>query len=101
MILVHNHPSGDPEPSPHDIDVTKKFREIGELLGIRLADHVVVAGDRYVSIGELVETVVFGPGPFFRLRVRDITVKSREVVRRCAAGSSSASCARSARATGR
>ena len=55
VILVHNHPSGDPAPSPHDLEVTKKFREIGELLGIRVADHVVVAGDRYVSIGELLK----------------------------------------------
>lgn len=53
VILAHNHPSGDPAPSPQDLDVTTRFRAIGELLGIRLADHVVIAGDRYVSIGEL------------------------------------------------
>jgi DNA repair protein RadC len=53
LILAHNHPSGDPTPSPQDLDVTSRFREIGDLLGIRLADHVVVAGDRYVSIVEL------------------------------------------------
>ncbi len=52
FILVHNHPSGDPEPSAQDIEVTVRFREIGELMQIRLADHVIVANDRFVSIGE-------------------------------------------------
>ncbi len=52
FILVHNHPSGDPEPSPQDLEVTRRFQEIGELMQIRLADHVIVANDRYVSIGE-------------------------------------------------
>ncbi|MFA5006842.1 MAG: DNA repair protein RadC [Candidatus Izemoplasmatales bacterium] len=55
VVLAHNHPSGDPTPSPQDLAVTKRFREAGELLGIRLADHVVVAGDRYVSIGEILK----------------------------------------------
>ncbi|MFH0992940.1 MAG: DNA repair protein RadC [bacterium] len=52
FILVHNHPSGDPEPSAQDLEVTVRFREIGEMMQIKLADHVIVANDRYVSIFE-------------------------------------------------
>ena len=43
IILVHNHPSGDPEPSRDDIDITKEIREAGAKLGISLHDHVIVA----------------------------------------------------------
>ncbi|NLZ61626.1 MAG: DNA repair protein RadC [Acholeplasmataceae bacterium] len=52
LILVHNHPSGDPAPSEEDIAITKKFIEIGELMQIRVVDHVVVGDGRYVSITE-------------------------------------------------
>ena len=40
VVLVHNHPSGDPSPSGEDIELTKRLREVGELLGIRVLDHV-------------------------------------------------------------
>jgi DNA repair protein RadC len=43
MVLVHNHPSGDPTPSPEDIAMTRAVRAAGELLGVPLLDHVVVA----------------------------------------------------------
>ncbi len=43
IILVHNHPSGDPTPSPEDRAVTRKLKEAGELIGIRVLDHIVVA----------------------------------------------------------
>lgn len=49
IVLVHNHPSGDPEPSPEDRDVTRRLVAVGELVGIHILDHVVVATDRYVS----------------------------------------------------
>lgn len=49
IVLVHNHPSGDPEPSPDDVEVTRRLVSVGELLGIRVADHVVVGDGRYVS----------------------------------------------------
>ncbi len=52
IILVHNHPSGDPEPSNHDLEVTKRFHEIGKLLQIELLDHIIIAKDRYLSIKE-------------------------------------------------
>ena len=44
IILVHNHPSGDPSPSEDDYKVTKRISEAGELIGIKLVDHVVVGG---------------------------------------------------------
>lgn len=50
IILVHNHPSGDPEPSEYDLLVTKKFTEIGKLLQIDLLDHIIIAGENYLSI---------------------------------------------------
>lgn len=43
IILVHNHPSGDPEPSDEDLAITRKLREAGNLLGIGVLDHVIVA----------------------------------------------------------
>lgn len=50
IILIHNHPSGDPTPSRADIEVTKRFIEIGELLQIKVVDHIVVGENRYESI---------------------------------------------------
>ena len=49
VILVHNHPSGDPTPSVEDHQVTARLAEAGQLLGIRLLDHVVVAAEGYRS----------------------------------------------------
>ena len=43
IVLVHNHPSGDPTPSPEDIAMTRAVRAAGELVGVPLIDHVVVA----------------------------------------------------------
>lgn len=52
IIMVHNHPSGYPEPSAADIDATKRIMSAGELLGIHLSDHIIVGNDRYVSLLE-------------------------------------------------
>lgn len=53
IILVHNHPSGDPEPSPEDHEVTRRLVAVGELVGIRILDHVIVAdGGAYSSFKE-------------------------------------------------
>jgi DNA repair protein RadC len=49
LILVHNHPSGDPTPSVEDHQVTLRLAEAGTLLGIRMLDHVVIAADGYRS----------------------------------------------------
>ncbi len=50
LILAHNHPSGDPTPSPEDIYVTKKLVQVGELLDIPVLDHVVLGDNREVSM---------------------------------------------------
>lgn len=52
IIIVHNHPSGDPEPSAADVSVTRKVVEAGRLLDIDLLDHLVIGNGRYVSLNE-------------------------------------------------
>ncbi len=52
VILVHNHPSGDPVPSPDDRDITRQLADAGRLLGIPVLDHVVIGDGRYVSFVE-------------------------------------------------
>lgn len=52
VIIAHNHPSGDPSPSRQDVEVTVRLREVGELVGIVVLDHVVFAADGYVSLAE-------------------------------------------------
>lgn len=51
IIMLHNHPSGDPTPSREDIEVTKRLYEAGKILNIQLLDHIVI-GDKYVSLKE-------------------------------------------------
>ena len=52
IIVVHNHPSGAAEPSPEDVALTRRLVQAAELLGIELLDHVVMGGDRAVSLKE-------------------------------------------------
>jgi DNA repair protein RadC len=52
LIVAHNHPSGDPAPSPEDIRVTRQIRQAGELLDIDVLDHVVIARQGYISLKE-------------------------------------------------
>jgi DNA repair protein RadC len=52
IILAHNHPSGDPTPSPEDAVVTTRLRSAGTLLGVEVLDHVVIGDGRYVSFRE-------------------------------------------------
>ncbi len=49
MILVHNHPSGDPAPSPEDLEITRRLRSAGDVLGVRVLDHVIVGRERHFS----------------------------------------------------
>jgi DNA repair protein RadC len=49
LLLAHNHPSGDPAPSAEDIEITKRLREAGELVGIRVIDHVILGEGRHYS----------------------------------------------------
>ena len=52
IAFVHNHPSGDPTPSGHDIDITERLLEVSKLIGIRMLDHVIVGETTYVSFVE-------------------------------------------------
>ena len=52
IICVHNHPSGDPEPSQEDRDVTRRLVKAGKILGIRLLDHLVIGDQRYFSFAD-------------------------------------------------
>jgi DNA repair protein RadC len=49
VILIHNHPSGDPAPSQEDLHITRRLREIGEVMGVRVLDHIIVGKGKYVS----------------------------------------------------
>ena len=49
VILVHNHPSGDPQPSPDDFEITKRLVEAGVVLGIPVLDHVIIGKDSWYS----------------------------------------------------
>lgn len=52
LIVAHNHPSGDPEPTPEDFDVTKRLQEAGELLGVDLKKHIIVTKDGYEEVSK-------------------------------------------------
>jgi DNA repair protein RadC len=51
-LLVHNHPSGDPTPSREDVELTRRLRQNGRMLGIPIVDHVIIGDRRYCSICE-------------------------------------------------
>ena len=52
VIFVHNHPSGNPEPSQDDIAITKQLVEAGKIIGITVHDHIIIAADRFVSFAD-------------------------------------------------
>ncbi|WP_432822557.1 RadC family protein [Trichloromonas sp.] len=49
VLFVHNHPSGDPTPSREDLEITTRLREAGELMGVRVLDHIIIGSGQYVS----------------------------------------------------
>ena len=49
IIIMHNHPSGDPAPSTEDMLLTKRIMKAGELIGIELLDHIIIGNNRYIS----------------------------------------------------
>jgi len=51
LVLVHNHPSGDPCPSPEDLSLTERLTEVGLLMGIPVVDHIIVAAQGFRSVG--------------------------------------------------
>ncbi len=52
VIVVHNHPSGDPTPSPEDVRITQQLVEAGKLLDVEVVDHLIIGQQRYVSLKE-------------------------------------------------
>jgi len=52
VIVLHNHPSGDPKPSPEDIAMTARLKEAGKIIGINLLDHIIVGQNRYFSFAD-------------------------------------------------
>jgi len=52
VILVHNHPSGDPAPSDDDIKITKRLMEVGKLVDIKVLDHIIIGGEKCLSMKE-------------------------------------------------
>lgn len=52
IIVCHNHPSGDPTPSKEDINVTIRIKESGEIIGIKLLDHIIIGDNKFVSLKE-------------------------------------------------
>ncbi len=50
MVLMHNHPSGDPTPSREDMATTKRMCEAGNIIGIPLIDHIIIGDNRYISL---------------------------------------------------
>jgi DNA repair protein RadC len=52
LIVIHNHPSGDPTPSPDDVAITRAILQAGELLDVKLLDHIIVGSGRFVSLKE-------------------------------------------------
>ncbi len=53
IIIVHNHPTGNPEPSREDKELTVRFARCGELMGIDLVDHIIIGGNRFTSMREM------------------------------------------------
>ena len=52
FVLIHNHPAGDAKPSPEDYTVTQKTTEIGEIVGIKLVDHIIISSEGFYSFAE-------------------------------------------------
>jgi len=52
IICVHQHPSGDPSPSSEDIAITRRLKDAGELMGIKVLDHIIVGEGEYLSFVE-------------------------------------------------
>jgi hypothetical protein len=69
VVVVHNHPSGDPTPSAEDLLLTERLREAGELLGIPLVDHIVLGRDGYRSLGGADRGIAEGGGQDTRVHM--------------------------------
>jgi len=52
VLFVHNHPSGDPTPSREDMELTTRLRQAGQLMGVRVLDHIIIGSGRYISMAD-------------------------------------------------
>lgn len=52
VLFVHNHPSGDPTPSREDLEITRRLKEVGDLMGVRVLDHIIIGSGAYVSLAD-------------------------------------------------
>jgi len=52
VLFVHNHPSGDPTPSREDIEITERLKQVGDLMGVRVLDHIIIGNGEYVSLAD-------------------------------------------------
>lgn len=52
LIFVHNHPSGDPAPSTEDLDITRRLKEIADVMGLRVLDHIILGHERFASFSD-------------------------------------------------
>lgn len=52
IVVSHNHPSGDPTPSPDDVELTRRLAAAGEVLGVPVLDHIIIGDGRYYSFKE-------------------------------------------------
>lgn len=52
MLFIHNHPSGDPDPSREDLEITRRLQQAGEIMGVRVLDHIIIGNGTYVSLAD-------------------------------------------------
>ena len=52
VVLLHNHPSGDPTPSADDLEITRRLVQVGDLVGIRVVDHVIIGQGAFCSLSD-------------------------------------------------
>ncbi len=52
VLFIHNHPSGDPTPSREDIEITERLKQVGDLMGVRVLDHIVIGNGAFVSLAD-------------------------------------------------
>ena len=52
VVFVHNHPSGDPTPSQEDIEITRRLKEVGDIMGVRVLDHIVLGDEKCFSFSD-------------------------------------------------
>jgi len=75
IIVVHNHPSGDPTPSKDDLNATAKLEQAGDMIGIKLIDHIIIGMGRHISLRDM---NVIGIDDYTKIRVADPKEKERE-----------------------